>query len=99
MKKAMAKFAERFHPDDAVEYAYGLHHGITRPAESLWLMIGELCTAAIGGRLFLALDASHGGGIQTGPLHFDIVLEKPKGVRNSNVAGKNVAGNSSHRLP
>jgi hypothetical protein len=26
MKKAMAKFAERFHPDDAVGYAYGLHH-------------------------------------------------------------------------
>jgi hypothetical protein len=26
MKKAMAKFAERFHPNDAVGYAYGLHH-------------------------------------------------------------------------
>jgi MobA/VirD2-like, nuclease domain len=26
MKKAMAKFAERFLPDDAVGYAYGLHH-------------------------------------------------------------------------
>jgi hypothetical protein len=26
MKKAMAKFAERFHPDDAVGYAYGVHH-------------------------------------------------------------------------
>jgi hypothetical protein len=26
MKKAMAKFTERFHPDDAVGYAYGLHH-------------------------------------------------------------------------
>jgi hypothetical protein len=26
MKKAIAKFAERFHPDDAVGYAYGLHH-------------------------------------------------------------------------
>jgi hypothetical protein len=26
MKKAMAKFAERFHPDDAVGYAYSLHH-------------------------------------------------------------------------
>ena len=26
VKKAMAKFAERFHPDDAVGYAYGLHH-------------------------------------------------------------------------
>src|SRR5262245_29859715 len=25
-KKAMAKFAERFHPDDAIGYAYGLHH-------------------------------------------------------------------------
>jgi hypothetical protein len=26
LKKAIAKFAERFHPDDAVGYAYGLHH-------------------------------------------------------------------------
>jgi hypothetical protein len=26
MKKAMAKFAERFHTDDAVGHAYGLHH-------------------------------------------------------------------------
>src|SRR5262245_398371 len=26
MKKTMAKFAERFHPDDAVGYACGLHH-------------------------------------------------------------------------
>jgi hypothetical protein len=26
MKKAMAKFVERFHPNDAVGYAYGLHH-------------------------------------------------------------------------
>lgn len=26
MKKIMRKFAERFHPDDAVGYAYGIHH-------------------------------------------------------------------------
>jgi hypothetical protein len=26
MKKVLAKFAERFHPDDAIGYAYGLHH-------------------------------------------------------------------------
>jgi hypothetical protein len=26
MKKAMAKFVDRFHPDDAIGYAYGLHH-------------------------------------------------------------------------
>src|SRR4029453_8096026 len=26
MKKAMAKFAERFHPDDVVGYAHRLHH-------------------------------------------------------------------------